>query len=113
MRAGGGSCRWTKLLRKVLQALQAAVGRVHGDGAAGVQWVEVSPRRAGVAAVAETGRHRRGAGVLVRRGGGSLDLKCYCFNALTDEGMQGVSRLTALTSLELWRCSKVTEEGSA
>jgi len=63
--------------------------------------VEVPPRRAGDAAVAETGCHRRGAGVLVRRGGGSLDLKCYCFNALTDEGMQAVSSLTALTSLEL------------
>ena len=46
----------------------------------------------------------------MRRGGGSLDLKCYCFNALTDEGMQAVSSLTALTSLELWRCSKVTAE---
>jgi hypothetical protein len=42
--------------------------------------VEVPPRRAGDAAVAETGCHRRGAGVLVRRGGGSLDLKCPCFN---------------------------------
>jgi hypothetical protein len=33
-------------------------------------------------------------GVLVRRGGGSLDLKCYrhlyCLNAVTDEGMQAV-----------------------
>jgi hypothetical protein len=40
-----------------------------------------------------------GAGVLVR-GGGSLDLKCYCFNALTDEGMRAMSSLTAL-----WKCS--------
>ena len=39
--------------------------------------------------------------MLVRRGGGSLDLKCYCFNALTGEGMRAVSSLTALTSLEL------------
>ena len=45
---------------------------------------------------------------LVRRSGGSLDLKCYCFNALTDEGMRAVSSLTALTSLELWGCSEVT-----
>jgi hypothetical protein len=43
--------------------------------------------------------------VLVRCGGGSLDLKCYCFNALTDEGMRVVSRRTAL-----WGCSKVTGE---
>jgi hypothetical protein len=52
-----------------------------------------------------------GAGVLVRRGGGSLDLKCYCFNALTGEGMRAVSSLTALTSLELRGCSKVTDVG--
>jgi hypothetical protein len=54
-----------------------------------------------------------GAGVLVRRfpAVASLDLKCYCFNALTDEGMRAVSSLTVFTSLELWRCSKVTEEG--
>jgi hypothetical protein len=33
--------------------------------------------------------------VLVRRfpAVASLDLKCYCFNALTDEGMQAVSSL--------------------
>jgi hypothetical protein len=79
-----------------------------GDGAAGVQWVILSPCRAGDAAVAETGCHRRG---LVRRGGGSLDLKCYCFNALTDECIRAMSSLTALTSLELWRCSKVADEG--
>ena len=29
-------------------------------------------------------------GVLVRRGGGSLDLKCYCFDALTDEVLRAV-----------------------
>ena len=46
-----------------------------GEGAAGVQWVEVSPRRAGDAAAAETRYHRRGRVQLVRRGGGSLDLK--------------------------------------
>jgi hypothetical protein len=40
-----------------------------------------------------------------------LDLKCYCFNALTDEGTRAVIiRLTALTSLVLWGCSKVTDE---
>jgi hypothetical protein len=32
-----------------------------------------------------------GTCVLVRRGGDSLDLKCYCFNALTDEGMRVIS----------------------
>jgi hypothetical protein len=55
-----------------------------------------------------------GAGVLVRRfpAVASLDLKCYCFNALTDEGMRAVSSLTVLTSLELWGCSKVTDESS-
>ena len=33
-----------------------------------------------------------GAGVLVRRfpAVASLDLKCYCFKALTDEGMRAV-----------------------
>jgi hypothetical protein len=41
----------------------------------------------------------------------SLDLKCYCLNALTDEGVRAVRSLTVLTSLELWGCSKVTEEG--
>ena len=46
-----------------------------------------------------------GTCVLVRRGGDSLDLKCYCFNALTDEGMRVVSRRTAL-----WGCAKVTDE---
>jgi hypothetical protein len=45
------------------------------------------------------------------RGRGSLDLKCYCFNALTDEGMRAVSSLTAFTSLGLWGCSKVTDVG--
>ena len=45
----------------------------------------------------------------MRRGGGSLDLKC-CSNALTDEGMRAVSSLTVFTSLELWGCSKVTDE---
>jgi hypothetical protein len=39
------------------------------------------------------------------RGGGSLDLKCYCFNALTDEGMRVVSRRTAL-----WGCAKVKDK---
>jgi hypothetical protein len=44
-----------------------------------------------------------GAGVLVRRGGGSLDLKCCCFNALTDKGMLALSSLMLHTrgSLEL------------
>jgi hypothetical protein len=53
-----------------------------------------------------------GAGVLVRRfpAVASLDLKCCCLNALTDEGMRAVSSLTVLTSLELWGCSKVTDE---
>ena len=76
-----------------------------GEGAAGVQWVEVSPRRAGDAAAAETRCHRRGRVQLVRRGGGSLDLKCYCLNAMTDEGMRVVSSLTVL-----WGCAKVTDE---
>ena len=55
-----------------------------------------------------------GAGVLVRRfpAVASLDPKCYCLNALTDEGMRAVSSLTVLTSLELWGCSKVTDESS-
>ena len=43
--------------------------------------------------------------VLVRHGGGSLDLKCYCLNAMTDEGMRVVSSLTVL-----WGCAKVTDE---
>jgi hypothetical protein len=36
--------------------------------------------------------------------------QCYCFNALTDEGMRAMSSLTVFTSLELWGCSKVTDE---
>jgi hypothetical protein len=49
-----------------------------------------------------------GTCVLVRRGGGSLDLKCYCFDALTDEGMRAVSSLSAFaSSLDLSGCSKV------
>jgi hypothetical protein len=46
-----------------------------------------------------------GTCMLVRRGGGSLDLKCYCLNAMTDEGMRVVSSLTVL-----WGCAKVTDE---
>jgi hypothetical protein len=78
--------------------------------------VEVLPRCcAGDAAVAETDATDAGAGVLVRRfpAVASLDLKCSCFNALTDEGMRAVSSLTALTPLDLWGCSKVMERGSA
>jgi hypothetical protein len=50
---------------------------------------------------------------LVRRGGvARWTSTAAAFNALTDEGMQlAVSSLTALTSLELWGCSKVTDEG--
>jgi hypothetical protein len=36
--------------------------------------------------------------VLVRHGGGSLDLKCYCFNASTDEGRRAVRGLPALAA---------------
>jgi len=74
-----------------------------GEGAAGVQWVEVSPRRAGDAAAAETRCHRRGGRAFWCCV--TLDLKCYCFNALTDEGMRVVSSLTVL-----WGCAKVTDE---
>ena len=110
---------WAKLpvelLRKMLQALQAAeqwapqgqrlVAQGLGDDAAGVQWMEVPPRCAGDVAVATDE-----GGVLVRRGGGTLDLKCYCFDALTDEVLQAVSSLSAFSSsLELCGCFKVTD----
>jgi hypothetical protein len=74
-----------------------------GDGAAGVQWVEVPPRRAGDVAVAGTRCHRRGgrAGAARRWLAG---LKCYCFNALTDEVLRAVSSVNGLTSLDLWKC---------
>jgi hypothetical protein len=56
-----------ELLTQVLEALLSSVrlrglGAGLGDGAAGVQWVEVPPRRAGDVAVAKTGHHRRGGG---------------------------------------------------
>ena len=120
---GGGGRQhesgWAKLpvelLRKMLQALQAAeqwapqgqrlVAQGLGDDAAGVQWMEVPPRCAGDVAVATDE-----GGVLVRRGGGTLDLKCYCFDALTDEVLQAVSSLSAFSSsLELCGCFKVTD----
>jgi hypothetical protein len=93
-----------ELLTQVLEALLSSVrlrglGAGLGDGAAGVQWVEVPPRRAGDVAVAETGHHRRGRGACwCGAAVESLDLKCY---ALTDEALQAVSSLTTLTSLEL------------
>jgi hypothetical protein len=50
---------------------------------------------------------------LVRRGGGSLDLKCYCLNALTDEGMRALSSFTALTFLDLGGLLQGADAGSA
>jgi hypothetical protein len=121
--AGDGDGGWTELLeeplRKVLEELLSSVHlRTEGVGA--------RPRRRCGCCAGWMSRHDalamrlllrqdatdEGAGVLVRRfpAVASLDLKCCCFNALTDEGMRAVSSLTVLTFLELWGCSKVTDE---